>query len=90
MNTVGRKREAIDQLSDSNRRLFNSKEDMLKALNLKIGGIYLKSDLKVKLQEYYDKRNIKLKAKASSISEYFEVKTTTNSKGNCFKIIKKL
>lgn len=91
MNTVGRKREAIDQISDSNRRLSTFKEDMLKVLNLKINGIYPKAELKVKIQEYYDKRSILLKAKASDIQDYFDVKTTTNTKGiGCFKIIKKL
>ena len=43
------------------------------------------------IQQYYDNNGIKLKAKATDIKKYFDVKTTTNAKAEgCFKIIKKL
>lgn len=91
MNSLGRKRSNIDKLSDSNRRLNTLKNDLLKSLNLKINKVYSKVELKDKFQEYYDTRNIQLKAKATTIKDYFEVKETKNTKGdNCFKIIKKL
>lgn len=90
MNTVGRKREAIDAISDSNRRLSSLKDDMLKFLNLKLNNVYTKSYLKERMQEYYNNRNIKLKAKASDIQDYYEVKSTLNTnRDSAFKIIKR-
>ena len=91
MNTVGRKRSEIDKLSDSNRRLTTLKQDLIKGLNFKVGEVYPKALIKSMLQEYYDSKNLNLKAKATSIKDYYKVRPTKNAKGdNCFRIIKKL
>ena len=91
MNTLGRKRSDIDKLSDSNRRLSTLKQDLLKDLKFKVGEAYTKAKIKTMLQEYYDSKQIKLKAKSTDIKKYYEVKPTTDANNaNCFKIIKKL
>ena len=42
------------------------------------------------IQQYYN-NGVKLKAKATDVKKYFDVKTTTDAKAEgCFKIIKKL
>ena len=60
-------------------------------LPFRVGQIYSKTKIKEVIQQYYDNNGIKLKAKATDIKKYFDVKTTTNAKAEgCFKIIKKL
>ena len=60
-------------------------------LPFRVGQIYSKTKIKEVIQQYYDDNGIKLKAKATDIKKYFDVKTTTNAKAEgCFKIIKKL
>lgn len=56
-----------------------------------IGQTYSKNQIKKKIQNVYNKENVKKTATAAQIQNYFEVKSTTNSKGeSCFKIIRKL
>lgn len=56
-----------------------------------VGNLYAKTKIKKKIQDIYDKEGITKNATAAQIKTYFEVKDTTNSKGdNCFKIIRKL
>lgn len=56
-----------------------------------IGNLYTKTQIKKKIQDIYDKEGITKTATAAQIKTYFEVKDTTNAKGeNCFKIIRRL
>lgn len=56
-----------------------------------IGQTYSKNQIKKKIQNVYNKENVKKTATAAQIQNYFEVKSTTNSKGeSCFKIIREL
>lgn len=91
MNTLGRKRAAIDELLESNIKLKTLKSDLIADLKFKVGAVYSKSDLKLMFQDYYDRKGIKKTGKATLIKNYFKVKDASNSQGdNCFKIIKKL
>lgn len=57
----------------------------------RVNSVVPKNTIKDKLQTIYEENNIDKLAKSTDIKKYFEVKPTTNTKGdNCFKIIKKL
>lgn len=87
MNTI-KNRDKIQQLA-SDLKILSKVEKV--NLPFKIGQTYSKIKIKEIIQNYYDSNGIKLKAKATDIKKYFEVKTTTNAKAEgCFKIIKKL
>ena len=60
-------------------------------LPFKVNSIYTKTKIKTEIQKFYDKNKINIKAKATDIKKWFEVKDTKNSNGdNCFKIIKEI
>ena len=87
MNTLNNKTK-IEDLATSLRIM--AKVDNVE-LPFKVNNIYTKAKVKLEIQKFYDSNKIKLKAKATDINKWYEVKSTTNSNSeNCFKIIKKL
>ncbi|MFA0870764.1 DEAD/DEAH box helicase family protein [Acinetobacter baumannii] len=59
-------------------------------LNLKKDQVYLRSDIKAKIQDIYDKLAIPDKAKATDITKWYEVKDTRQNSKPAFKVIKML
>ncbi|MFP0549377.1 DEAD/DEAH box helicase family protein [Acinetobacter baumannii] len=59
-------------------------------LNLKKDQVYLRSDIKAKIQDIYDKLAIPDKAKATDITKWYEVKDTRQNSKPAFKVVKML
>lgn len=59
-------------------------------LNLKKDQVYLRADIKVKIQDIYDKLAIPDKAKATDITKWYEVKDTRQNSKPAFKVVKML
>lgn len=59
-------------------------------LNLKKDQVYLRSDIKAKIQDIYDKLTIPDKAKATDITKWYEVKDTRQNSKPAFKVVKML
>lgn len=87
MNTL-KVKSKIESLS-SNLRILAKVNEV--NLPFKIDGVYAKTRVKDDIQKFYDNKGIKLKAKATDIKKWFEVKSTTcRVKGSCFRILSKL
>ena len=87
MNTI-KVKSKIEDLATSLRIM--AKVDKVE-LPFKVNNIYSKIKIKAEIQKFYDANKINIKAKATDIKKWYEVKATTNSNGdNCYKIIKKL
>lgn len=86
MNTLN-SRSKIQDLSSSLKIMSKVTEI---ELPFKINSIYTKAKIKTEIQKFYDSNSIKIKAKGTDISKWYEVKSTKDNKGNnCFKIISK-
>ncbi len=59
-------------------------------LNLKKDQVYLRADIKAKIQDIYDKLAIPDKAKATDITKWYEVKDTRQNSKPAFKVVKML
>ena len=59
-------------------------------LNFKKDQVYLRADVKAKIQDIYDKLGIPDKAKATDITKWYEVKDTRQNSKPAFKIVKML
>ncbi|WP_407507732.1 DEAD/DEAH box helicase family protein [Acinetobacter baumannii] len=59
-------------------------------LNLKKDQVYLRADIKAKIQAIYDKLAIPDKAKATDITKWYEVKDTRQNSKPAFKVVKML
>lgn len=59
-------------------------------LNLKKDQVYLRADIKAKIQDIYDKLGIPDKAKATDITKWYEVKDTRQNSKPAFKVVKML
>lgn len=94
MVTLNKHRDSINQLAETNRKLSGHAEAIVYELKLQVGSLYSNQELKEAIQEYYDRNNIKKKAKGTDISQWYEVsKTTSKQNGKlvaCLKLVSKL
>lgn len=89
-----RKLEYRKQAIERAIKIHDAKNDNATAiptlLNLKKDQIYLRADIKTKIQEVYDKLGIPDKAKATDIIKWYEVKDTRSNSKPAFKVVKML
>ena len=94
IRTCNKNRERINEIAETNRKLSGHSQALVYTLNLEVGESYSNSELKTKIQEYYDNNNIRKKAKGTDINQWFEVqKTSRKDDGKliaCLKLIRKL
>lgn len=94
INTVGKSRERINRLAETKRMLASHSDAIIYDLDLKIGGVYSVKHLKEVIQKYYDTAGILKTAKATDITQWFEVSKTSfmkdGKKLNALKIVAKL
>jgi len=58
-----------------------------KELPFKIDGVYTKADIKTEIQNYYNTKGIKAKAKATDITQWYTVKLTKLNNKDAYKIL---
>ena len=57
------------------------------SLPFKINNVYTKADIKIEIQNFYDKHGIKAKAKATDITKWYDVKLTKLNNKDAYKIL---
>lgn len=94
IRTCNKNRERINEIAETNRKLSGHSQALVYTLNLEVGESYSNSELKTKIQEYYDNNGIKKKAKGTDVNQWFETKKTSTLingvKVNTLKLIRKL
>ena len=94
INSCNKSIKRINEIAETNRKLSGHSQALVYTLNLEVGESYSNSELKTKIQEYYDSNNIKKKAKGTDINQWFETKKTSTLingvKVNTLKLIRKL
>lgn len=93
-HTTIRKLEYRKQAIERAMKIYDTKNDnateIPTLLNLKKDQVYLRTDIKTKIQEIYDRLGIPDKAKATDITKWYEVKDTRSNSKPAFKVIKML
>lgn len=94
INSARKNRERINELAETSRKLSDHSQALVYSLKLEIGKSYCNSELKEKIQEYYDNNGIKKKAKGTDVNQWFEVQKTSKKENGkliaCLKLISKL
>jgi hypothetical protein len=70
----------INKYSSTN--TINTKE-----LPFKVDGVYTKADIKIQIQNYYNSKGIKAKAKATDITKWYDTKLTKLNNKDAYKIL---
>ena len=94
INSARKNRDLINELAETSRKLSGHFQALVHSLKLELDESYSNSELKDKIQEYYDSNSIKKKAKGTDINQWFEVQKTSRKENGklvaCLKLVKKL
>ena len=94
MYTLGKDRQRINELAETNRKISGHSEALVHTLKLKVGESYSNQELKQSIQEYYDENGINKKAKGTDITQWFVVQKTSKKENGkliaCLKLVSKL
>lgn len=94
INSLGKDRQRINELAETNRKISGHSEALVYSLNLKLGESYSNQELKQSIQEYYDENGINKKAKGTDITQWFIVQKTSRKENGkliaCLKLVSKV